>query len=166
MNLGPQATNRASALQAHNVSGSTIVMLVPLSIKSMPLFAVLLATAIPSALADFHIFNGANGSGGFAAKTVPSNQYSCAGWQSAPVVDGVPDVDSGTSAFSVRNLCGVSQLNFYNNGNGFDVYINNGNGQKIGTCGPGNDQSINGGSACPDGYAVFDAWICLTYVCS
>ncbi|KAI0331676.1 hypothetical protein GY45DRAFT_599999 [Cubamyces sp. BRFM 1775] len=133
--------------------------------KVISTLAVLAAVAAP-ALADFHIFNGANGSGGFAAKTVPSNQYSCSGWQSAPVIDGTPDVDSGVSFFDVRNLCGVSQLNFYNNGNGFDVYINNGDGSKIGTCGPGNGGSINGNQPCSDGYAVFDEYICLTYVCS
>lgn len=132
--------------------------------KCTPALAVLVIASTPI-LADFHILNGTNGSNGFAAKAVPSNHYSCLGWRDAPVVNGLPNVDSTVDVFSVRNLCGVPQLNFYNNGGGCDVYVNDGDGTKIGACVPTVNGSINGDSACPDGYAVFDAYVCMTYVC-
>lgn len=129
------------------------------------LLAALVASAAP-AWADFHIFDGTNGGDGYAAKAVPSNHYSCLGWRSAPIVSGMPSVDSSTPAFSVQGLCGVAQLNFYNNGAGFDVYVNGGNGTTVGACSAADGRSINGGSACPDGYAVFDEYVCLSYVCT
>ncbi|KAH9857280.1 hypothetical protein C2E23DRAFT_382768 [Lenzites betulinus] len=129
------------------------------------LLAVLVVSAAP-AWADFHIFDGTNGGDGYAAKAVPSNHYSCLGWRGAPIVGGLPSVDSSTPAFSVQDLCGVAQLNFYNNGAGFDVYVDGGNGTTVGACSAADGRSINGGSACPDGYAVFDEYVCLSYVCA
>ncbi|KAI0832022.1 hypothetical protein BC628DRAFT_576571 [Trametes gibbosa] len=137
--------------------------------RRRPLFialSVALAISATPAQADFHIFDGTNGADGYAAKAVPSNHYSCLGWWGAPIVSGLLSVDSTTSAFSVRDLCGVAQLNFYNNGEGFDVYFDEGDGMRIGTCSPANGRSINGGSACPDGYAVFDTYVCMSYVCN
>lgn len=132
------------------------------------LFAALVITTTPAS-ADFHILNGTNGGDGYAAKAVPSNHYSCLGWLGAPVISGFPDIDSSVAVFSVKNLCGTPQLNFYNNGHGFDVYINDGDGlSRVGTCSPtvgAASGSINGGSACPDGYAVFDSYTCMSYVC-
>ncbi|KAI0630628.1 hypothetical protein C8Q77DRAFT_217561 [Trametes polyzona] len=125
----------------------------------------LLAGVAPSVVADFHIFNGTNGGKGFASKAVPSNHYSCLGWRAAPLIDDLPDVDSTAIAFSVRDLCGVPQLNFYNNGAGFDVYIHNGDGTVIGTCRAASGESINGAAACPDEFAVFDAYVCMSLVC-
>ncbi|OJT07169.1 hypothetical protein TRAPUB_1984 [Trametes pubescens] len=131
--------------------------------------STVLLIAITSASADFHILNGTNGRGGYAAKTVPSNHYSCLGWLGASVIRDFPDIDSTVVAFSVGNLCGAPQLNFYNNGNDFDVYIDGGDGSRVGTCSPtvgAVSGSINGGSACPDGYAVFDGYTCMSYICN
>lgn len=131
------------------------------------LFTALVIAISPSS-ADFHILNGTDGGDGYAAKAVPSNHYSCLGWLGAPVISSFPDIDSTVKAFSVEHLCGNPQLNFYNNGNGFDVYINGGDGFRVGTCSPtvgAASGSINGGSACPDGYAVFDGYTCMSYVC-
>ncbi|TCD60001.1 hypothetical protein EIP91_010928 [Steccherinum ochraceum] len=108
--------------------------------------------------ADFHIFNCYHGYGvgdqsglDADAVTVPSNQYSCDGARSNPLVQGISPswVNPGTSYFYVQGLCGMDQLDFYWNGGAYDIYAAGGDGSVIGNCYQGSGSEMT----CP---AAFD----------
>jgi len=126
-----------------------------------------------SVAADFHIFNclhsyglGSQNGQDAVAVGVPSNQYNCNGIRNNPLVQDTPTtVKWGTPYFTIPNLCGTRQLDFYWYGTGFNFYNNGGDGSLVGTCYQG-----NGKKTCYDqpfdSLLCTDAWVCISYVCS
>ena len=133
--------------------------------------------------ADFHIFNcyhsyglpnydptsggqGDNSGLDAVAVAVPSNQYSCDGARYNPEIQGINGfVNWGTSYFNVQGLCGMDDLDFYWDGNGFNMYEGGGDGSVIGTCYQGSSQDMS----CPAAFDELDCsddWICYSWVCS
>ncbi|TFK31641.1 hypothetical protein BDQ12DRAFT_105390 [Crucibulum laeve] len=141
---------------------------------SSPFLALLTIVAFPlHTLADFHIFNcdhcyGVGDQSGCDAPViaVPSNQYSCSGLRNNPVIYDLDGHGGENSDFSIPNLCGVAQINAYPRSSSLiELYINNGNGQVVGSCYPGG----HGKLTCPaafDQLACSDDWVCYTYICS
>ncbi|THH21860.1 hypothetical protein EUX98_g8258 [Antrodiella citrinella] len=132
--------------------------------------ALMLATTV---VADFHIFNcwhsyGLGSQTGLEsiAVAVPSNQFNCNGIRGNPILKDVQRfVEKGISPFYDPGMCGVGRMDFYSNGNGFDIYNHGGNGQTIGNCVKGGGGKMTCQAAF-DEVVCTDDWVCLTNVCS
>ncbi|KAH9902433.1 hypothetical protein C8Q73DRAFT_3792 [Cubamyces lactineus] len=135
-------------------------------------FASLVALAtvlVAPTAADFHIWNCQTNPGDFEfnqAKAIPSNQYSCAGFQNPgnPYTNGATlPIQAGSNTFTVNNLCGVPELTFYASGSNLVFYDVE---SYAGTCYPGSHSQPFGNNVACSAEFCYDDWVCESYICN
>lgn len=133
----------------------------------------LLSLSLPAALADFHIdtlYNSVVTSGSTQQHwtsyvACPSDYWNCQCLTDSDRTGSIFNGNPGDSFFSIKSgFCGMDQMNFYQDGDNYDFYINGGDGSKIGTCYPNTEPKecgIVGGTS-----EVMGGMVCYSYACN